>query len=156
MTTDIDRKKKMMKVLKYGFTIVLIVAIALLLMNGSIPKKYLKAQQDSSAAHYAQPNGSAEYQNEWRIFIRQSELMMSQNEKRIVAFKETIEEAGPKAILEYGHAVDSLEQKNSQLKRMLHAYDSKRRAERERFQSTFRRQLDSIGRHIQRVLKENG
>jgi uncharacterized protein with GYD domain len=145
-----------MKIVKYGFFFVLIVAIALLLMNGSIPKKYLKAIDRNDGT-----GGETKYdrpvtQNDWKSFVELSNRTIAENEKRITAFKVTIEEAGPKALLQYRTAVDALEQKNSELKRLLELYTAERLTDREHFQQQFRQRLDSVGRSIQKVLKDNG
>lgn len=145
-----------MKIIKYGFVLVLIVAIALLLMNGSVPKRYLKAIDQNEGIQRELNSDRPAVPNDWQSFVVQSERTIAANEKRIAAFKETIEEAGPKALVQYGAAVDALEQKNNNLKRILQAYVGKRFADREQFQSVFRQRLDSVGRSIQKVLKENG
>lgn len=145
-----------MKVLKYGFFFVLIVAIALLLMNGSIPKKYLKAIDGGGATGWPTGYDRTVTQNDWKSFVDRSTLAIAENERRIAAFKVTIEEAGPKALVQYRTAVDALEQKNSELKQLLELYTAERLTEREHFQILFRQRLDSVGRSIQKVLKDNG
>lgn len=151
-----DELMTTMKVLRYGFTIVLILAIALLLMNGAIPKKYLKAVNGFDESEQRRKNEITTAHTEWQSFMLQSGRQISANENRIAAFKVTMDEAGPKAIQEYRAPLEILEQKNIALKKMLEAYNTKRRREQEDFQSTFRQRLDSIVNSIQKVLKDNG
>ncbi|MFA6467619.1 MAG: hypothetical protein WCW35_01895 [Bacteroidota bacterium] len=144
-----------MKFFNFGFVFVLFVAIALLLMNGGIPQKYLKDIDRNEGAHREVKNDRTTALNDWQSFVDQSEQTIAANEKRIAAFKETIEEAGPKALVQYGTAVDELEQQNSDLKRILRVYSEQRLIDREHFQSIFRQRLDSVGRSIQKVFKDN-
>jgi hypothetical protein len=145
-----------MKMMKYGFVVVLILALALLFLNGSIPKKYLKAvDRTGNFAGPVTPEGQ-DTLGGWTSFVSGAEQAIAANEKRIAAFRETIEEAGPKAIQEFRPSVDALDRKNGELKSMLHFYTEQRRMEQDMFRRTFILALDSIGQRMHRVMKENG
>lgn len=145
---------KFMSMMKYGFVSVLFLALALLFMNGSIPSKYLLA--GNGGKEQRQRSSPTDTQAVWISFVHASRLSLDSNDRRIVAFKEKIEEAGPKAILEFRRRADDLDQRNTELKQQLEAYIRQRNTEQERFRNSFLRRLDSMELRMQRVLKGNG
>jgi len=92
---------------------------------------------------------------EWQSFMLESEQMIETNEKRITAFKEMIEETGPKAVMMYSKKVGVLEQKNLDLRKELKEYKIEGQSQWEMFKMNFKHTLDSLGKSIDSVIKEN-
>jgi len=100
-------------------------------------------------------NAQTEYLAEWKTFKLESEQKIEANEKRIDAFKEKMEKAGPKVKAKYSKQVAVLEQKNRNLNKKLEDYKDEGQSKWEEFKTNFQNDLDEIGKTISDLFKAN-
>ena len=96
--------------------------------------------------------GIPNYLSEYLSFLNRPFLI---NEKKIEAFKERMENAGPERKAKYGRRVADLEQKNRDLRRNLAEYRDEGRSRWEQFKSNFKRDMDGIGETMNDLFKSN-
>jgi len=92
---------------------------------------------------------------EWQTFKRESEKTIEANEKRIDAFKEKMEHAGSRVKAKYSKEVAALEQSNRDLKRKLEEYKDEGQGKWEEFKTNFQHDLDSVGKTLKDLFKDN-
>jgi PHP family Zn ribbon phosphoesterase len=77
------------------------------------------------------------------------EQTIAANEKRIDAFKEKMEKAGPKFRAKYSKEVAVLEQKNLDLKKKLEEYKDGGQSNWEEFKTNFKHDMDAMGKTME-------
>ncbi|MFA6457602.1 MAG: hypothetical protein WCW40_12340 [Bacteroidota bacterium] len=117
--------------------------------NASTDEMFLKITDDSAGV----PHESG---IQWLQFVRASERLISENEIRITAYKETIEEAGPKAMVLYRKKVEQLEQQNIDLRIKLETMKKTERSNRDEFKLIFNRELNRLTKKIDETIPRNG
>jgi exonuclease VII large subunit len=95
-----------------------------------------------------------EYLAEWQTFKKESAQQIEANEKRIDAFKEKMEKAGPKVKTKYSKDVAVLEQKNHDLKKKLDEYKDEGQSKWEEFKTNFKHDMDGVGKTISDFFKD--
>jgi hypothetical protein len=96
-----------------------------------------------------------EFLAEWQTFKRESEQAIEGNEKKIDAFKAKMEKGGSKVKAKYSKDVAVLEQKNQDLKKKLEEYKDDGQGKWEEFKTNFKHDMDSIGKTMKDLFKEN-
>jgi predicted nucleic acid-binding Zn-ribbon protein len=114
----------------------------------SSEQRVKNANENVGDAKQELKSAQAEYLIEWQTFKRESELTIDANEKKIDAFKERMENAGPKTKAKYGKQVAALEQKNSDLKKKLEDYKDEGPSKWQEFKTNFKNDMDGIGKTI--------
>lgn len=118
-------------------------------------QKVENAKENVGDAKQDLQDAQTKYLAEWQTFKRDSELTIEANEKRIDAFKEKMERAGPKAKAKYRKDVAVLEQKNRDLKKKLEDYKDEGQSKWEEFKTNFKHDLDGVGRTMTDLFKDN-
>ena len=119
-------------------------------------QKVQNAKENVGDAKQELKNAQSAYLAEWQTFKRESELAIAANEKRIDAFKEKMEKAGPKVKAKYDKEVAALEQKNKDLKKKLEDYKDEGQSKWEEFKTNFKHDMDGIGKTMTDLFKDNG
>jgi exonuclease VII large subunit len=144
--------------IKHIFTFVVIGFIAgtLLTSCGKTPEQQVdNAKEKGGEAKQELKDARTEYLAEWQTFKRESEQTIEANEKRIDAFKEKMEKAGPKVKAKYSKEVATLEQKNRDLKKKLDEYKDEGQSKWEEFKTNFKHDMDGIGKTMKELFKDN-
>lgn len=119
-------------------------------------QKVQNAKENVGDAKQELKNAQSAYLAEWQTFKRESELAIAANEKRIDAFKEKMEKAGPKVKAKYDKEVAALEQKNKDLKKKLEDYKDEGQSKWEEFKTNFKHDMDGIGKTMTDLFKDKG
>jgi hypothetical protein len=98
----------------------------------------------------------ADYKADWKKFKADSDEQIKANENRIAAFKEQIKKAGTKTEAKYKKGIAELEQKNRDLKQKLEDYKDDGETKWEVFKTDFSHDMDSIGKTMADLFKDNG
>ena len=106
-----------------------------------------QAKQDSTTVR-------AERAKEWQAFKAESEQQIADNDKRIDAYKEKMEQAGPKAKAQYKKDVAALKQKNHELKEKLEDYKDGDQTKWQEFKTNFRADMDAVGKTMKDLFKD--
>ena len=106
-----------------------------------------QAKQDSTTVR-------AERAKEWQAFKAESEQQIADNDKRIDAYKEKMEKAGPKAKAQYKKDVAALKQKNHELKEKLEDYKDGDQTKWQEFKTNFRADMDAVGKTMKDLFKD--
>jgi sRNA-binding protein len=133
------------------YTVAAIACFAGLLFAGcgkSSDEKVEGAKQDLKDA-------KADYQAEWQTFKAESEKQIKANEDKIDEFKEKMEKAGTKAKAKYKKSVAELEKRNHELKEKLEDYKDEGQGKWEEFKTSFNTDMDSVGKTISDLFKDN-
>jgi hypothetical protein len=96
----------------------------------------------------------AERAKEWQAFKAESELQIAANDKRIDAYKEKMEKAGPKAKAQYKKDVAALKQKNHELKEKLEDYKDGDQTKWQEFKTNFKADMDAVGKTMKDLFKD--
>ena len=96
----------------------------------------------------------ANYLVEWQAFKTESEQQIADNDKRIDAYKEKMEQAGPKAKARYKKDVAALKQKNHELKEKLEAYKDEGQGKWEEFKTNFKNDMAAVGKTMKDLFKD--
>jgi hypothetical protein len=114
------------------------------------PTKETKVQEAKQGLQDAR----AEYLKEWEAFKAETELKIAANEKRIDAYKEKMENAGPKAKARYKKDVAALKQKNHELKEKLENYKDEGQGKWEEFKKNINDDLAAVGKTMKDLFKD--
>lgn len=118
-------------------------------------QKVDNATENVGYANQALKGARTGYLAKWRRFKRASEQTIKANEYRIDAFKEKMEEAGPKFKAKYGKEVTVLEQKNRNLKKKLEEYRDEGITKWEEFRMNFNDDMDGVGKTMASLFKDS-
>jgi exonuclease VII large subunit len=119
-------------------------------------RKVENAKETIRDAKQELKDAQTKYLAEWQTFKRESEQIIEANEKRIDAFKNTMDKAGPKVEAKYSKGVALLEQKNRDLKKKLDDYKDEGQSKWEEFKTNFKHDMDGIGKTMTDLFKDNG
>ncbi len=119
-------------------------------------RKVENAKETIRDAKQELKDAQTKYLAEWQTFKRESEQTIEANEKRIDAFKDTMDKAGPKIKAKYSKEVAILEQNNRDLKKKLHDYKDEGQSKWEEFKTNFKHDMDGIGKTMTDLFKDNG
>lgn len=112
-------------------------------------KKLDNAKDNVGAASQDLKDARTAFLAEWETFKRESELAIEANEKKIEAFKEKMEKAGPKFKAQYSKEVAALEQKNLDLKKKLENYKDDGQSNWAEFKTNVKNDIDAVGKTIE-------
>ena len=112
-------------------------------------------KQDVQKANQALADAQAQFDNEWKQFKSDTELKISNNEKRIKEFKVEMKKTSAKFKDKYANKVLTLEQKNIELKKMINNYQYKGNDNWEKFKQDFNSNLDSVGNSLNDIFTKN-
>ena len=152
-----ERIEETLKKEKSFFGIACVVFMSGVLCNGctkTSDQKIEKAKESIADSQKQFQNTHLTYLTEWQIFLRESDQIIAANQKRIDAFKQKIEEAGPKAIVMYRKKVETLEQKNLSQRKILKEYKDLGQTHWEEFKLNFNRDMDALGKNIEIELRD--
>lgn len=113
------------------------------------------AKQNVGEAKQDLKDVRTEYLADWQTFKRESEQTLEANEKRIDAFKDKMDKAGPKARARYNKEVAILERSNRDLKKKLEKYKDEGQGKWVEFKTNFKRDMDGIGKTLNDLFKDN-
>ena len=97
----------------------------------------------------------AEYRAEWRAFKKDSEEKIDANQVKIDAFKAKMDNAGPERRAKYADRIETLEQKNRNLRQQLADYKDRGPTKWQEFKSNFKHDMDGIGDTMSDLFKSN-
>jgi predicted RNase H-like nuclease (RuvC/YqgF family) len=106
-----------------------------------------QAVQDSTSVR-------AERAKEWQAFKAESEQQIADNDKRIDAYKEKMDKAGPKAKAKYSKEVVELKKKNHELKEKLEDYKDGDQTKWQEFKTNFKADMDAVGKTMKDLFKD--
>jgi hypothetical protein len=106
-----------------------------------------QAKQDSTTVR-------AERAKEWQAFKAESEQQIADNDKRIDAYKEKMEKAGPKAKAKYSKEITELKKKNHALKEKLEDYKDGDQTKWQEFKTNFKADMDAVGKTMKDLFKD--
>lgn len=129
-----------MKISLILFIIIAILAGTLLLINAGTAERPLSGEIRRQVA-------TADTSDPFIAFAKECERTIAMNERLLAAYKEHLEEAGPKAIRLFRREAELLEQRNLELRMQLKEMKNKRNA--------FRRDLDSLNGSVAAAVKNN-
>jgi hypothetical protein len=139
------------------FAVIGYMAGAFLTGCGETPEQKVdNALENAGYAPQEPGDAQTEYVAKWRRFKHRSEQTIKANEYRIVAFREKMEEAGPKFKAQYGYEVAVLEQRNRILKKKLGEYKDEGQTKQEEFRTNFNDDMDGVGRSMSALFKDDG
>src|SRR5512135_1711163 len=127
--------------IKHIFALAVIGVIAGTLLTGcekTSEQQVDNAKQKVGEAKQQLKDARTEYLAEWQTFKRESEQTIEANEKRIDAFREKMEKAGPKVKAKYSKEVAALERKNRGMKEKLEEYKDEGEGKWEEFKTNFK------------------
>ena len=96
----------------------------------------------------------AGYHSEWQTFKSEYEQKIELTEKMLAGFKQKTEKAGPEFKEKYSKEVAVLEQKNDDLKMKLANYKDEGQSKWEEFKTSFKEDMDGIGKTMEALFKE--
>jgi len=149
-------KRRIMKNNILTFAVIGFMAGTFLAGCDKTPEKKVEATQETKVQDAKQglQDARAEYLKEWEAFKAESELQIAANEKRIDAYKEKMEKAGPKAKAQYKKDVVALKQKNHELKEKLEAYKDEGQGKWEEFKTNFKNDMAAVGKTMKDLFKD--
>ncbi len=109
-----------------------------------------------AAAKQDVKDAKADFNADWEKFKAESEDQIKANDERIAAFKEKIKKAGTKTEAKYKKGIAELEQQNRALKQKLEDYKDDGATKWEVFKADFNHDMDSIGKTMTDLFKDNG
>ena len=119
------------------------------------PEQKLEANKESiGQAKLDSTEVRAERAKEWQAFKAEAELQIAANDKKIDAYKEKMEKAGPKAKAQYKKDVAALKQKNHELKEKLEDYKDGDQTKWQEFKTNFRADMDAVGKTMKDLFKD--
>jgi chromosome segregation ATPase len=119
------------------------------------PEQKLEANKESiGQAKQDTTTARAERAKEWQAFKAESEQQIADNDKRIDAYKEKMEKAGPKAKAKYSKEVTELKKKNHELKEKLEDYKDGDQTKWQEFKTNFRADMDAVGKTMKDLFKD--
>jgi len=143
-------KRRSMKNNIFTFAVMGFMAGTLLMGCGKTSEQKVEtAKEDVKDAKQELKAAQTEYLAEWQTFKREAEQTIAANEKRIDAFKEKMEKAGPKFRAKYSKEVAVLEQKNLDLKKKLEEYKDGGQSNWEEFKTNFKHDMDAMGKTME-------
>ena len=129
----------------FTFAVIIIMAAAFLMGCGkSTDQKVDNAKEKLGEAAQELKGAQTEYLAEWQAFKSESEQIFAANQKRIDAFKESLQKAGPEVRAKYGKEVAALEQKNLDLKKKLDEYKDDGKGNWKEFMTSIKNDMDGI------------
>ncbi len=123
--------------------------------NKTSEQKVKDAKEDMGEAKQELKDSGAGYLAEWQTFKSEYEQKIEANEKRLDAFKEKMEKAGPEVKAKYIKEIALLEQKNNDLKMKLADYKDDGQSNWEEFKTNFKKDMDGIGKTMDDLFKNN-
>jgi hypothetical protein len=119
------------------------------------PEQKLEANKENiGQAKLDSTEVRAERAKEWQAFKAEAELQIAANDKKIDAYKEKMEKAGPKAKAQYKKDVAALKQKNHELKEKLEDYKDGDQTKWQEFKTNFRADMDAVGKTMKDLFKD--
>jgi hypothetical protein len=119
------------------------------------PEQKLDAKKESvKQAKQDSMDVRAERAKEWQAFKVESEQQIADNDKKIDAFKEKMEKAGPKAKVKYSKEVTELKKKNHELKEKLEDYKDGDQSKWQEFKTNFKADMDAVGKTMKDLFKD--
>jgi hypothetical protein len=118
-------------------------------------QKLKGAIQNVGEAKQELKGDKSEFLAEWQTFKTECEQTLQDNEKKINAFKEKMEKAGPKVKAKYSKEVAVLEQNNRDLKKKLGDYKDEGQGKWVEFKTNFKHDMDGIGKKMTDLFKDN-
>jgi hypothetical protein len=119
------------------------------------PQQKLDANKESiGQAKQDSTDVRAERAKEWQAFKAESEQQIADNDKRIDAYKEKMEKAGPKAKAKYSKEVTELKKKNHELKEKLENYKDGDQSKWHEFKTNFKADMDAVGKTMKDLFKD--
>jgi chromosome segregation ATPase len=144
-----------MKTNIFAFAIMGFMAGTLLTGCDKTPEQKLEANKESIAqAKQDTTEARAERAKEWQAFKSESEQQIADNDKRIDAFKEKMEKAGPKSRAKYSKEITELKKKNHELKEKLEDYKEGDPSKWQEFKSNFKADMDAVGKTMKDLFKD--
>ena len=131
--------------------------VAAILLTGcekTSEQKVNNANENVGTAKQDLKDAQTEAAAEWQTFKNESEQQIAANEKRIDAFKEKMDKAGPKMKAKYDKDVENLEQRNRDLKQKLEDYKDEGPSKWQEFKTNFKRDMDAIGKTMTDIFKD--
>ena len=101
-------------------------------------------------------DAKADLNADWQKFKAESEDQIRANGERIDAFKVKIKKAGVKTEAKYKKGIAELEEQNRSLKLKLEEYKDDGSTKWEVFKADFSHDMDSIGKTMADLFKDNG
>jgi hypothetical protein len=133
--------------IKHIFTFFVIIIMTGAFIAGcgeSTDQKVDNAKEKLGEAAQELKDVQTEYLAEWQTFKSESEQIFAANQKRIDAFKESLEKAGPEVKAKYSDDVAALEQKNLDLKNRLNEYKEDGKSDWKEFMTSIKTDMDGI------------
>ncbi len=133
------------------FIIMTIVLISCLILTGisfAQETKVEAAKEKVKVAKQELKDAQTQNDKEWHQFKAAAELKISDNEKSIAEFKVKIKTADEKFKIKYEKKIDTLEQRNIELKKKISDYKYEGRDQWVIFKRGFNRDLKSVGKAI--------
>ena len=119
------------------------------------PEQKLEANKEKiGQAMLDSTNVRAERAKEWQAFKAESEQQIAENDKKIDAFKEKMDKAGPKMRAKYNKEVTELKKKNHELKEKLEDYKDGDQTKWQEFKTNFRADMDAVGKTMKDLFKD--
>ncbi len=129
---------------------------AVLMSCGKTSEQKVKnAKEDIGKAEQELKETQAGYLAEWQTFKSEYDSTIEANIKRIDAFKEKMDNAGPEVKAKHNKEVAVLEQKNNDLKMKLAEYKDDGQIKWEEFKTNFKKDIDGIGKTMDDLFKDN-
>ncbi|MBP6671844.1 MAG: hypothetical protein KA247_01785 [Bacteroidetes bacterium] len=129
-----------MKISLILFIVIALLAGTLLLINAGTAKRPLSSE-------IKRPIAVSDPADPFIQYAKECERAIAMNERLLAAYKEHLEETGPKAIRLFRGEAELLEQRNLELRMQLKEMKNKRIA--------FRRNLDSLNGSVAAAVKKN-
>jgi len=114
------------------------------------------ATQNANFDSREMKDAHSEFLTKLRRFKRVSEQTLKRNERRIIAFNEKMEEAGPTFKARYRNEAAVLEQRNRSLKKKLGEYNDESLHTWEKFKTGFNDDMDGVGKSMTVLFKDDG
>jgi type II secretory pathway component HofQ len=137
--------------MKTIFSFALIGCIAGMFLAGCGKTSEQKVQGDKQEVKDAK----ADYHADWQKFKTESDQQIKVNEDRIDSLKDKIKKADTKATVKFKKAVAELDQRNRDLKQKLEDYKDEGEGKWEEFKTNFNQDMDSIGKTMTDLFKDN-
>jgi DNA repair exonuclease SbcCD ATPase subunit len=148
-------KRRIMKNQIVAFAVMGFMAGTLLTGCEKTPEQKLEASKEKiGEAKQELKDVQAERAKEWQAFKTESEQQIADNDKRIDAFKEKMDKAGPKAKAKYSKEVAELKKKNHELKEKLEDYKDGDQSKWQEFKTNFKADMDAVGKTMKDLFKD--
>ncbi len=145
-----------MKIKIIGLAVIVCVAGTLSAGCGKTSEQKVEiVKENARDAQRSWQDAQAEYSSEWQTFLRESDRAIDANEKRIDAFKESMEKAGSKVNAKYSKNVAALEQKNRDMKKKLKEYKDEGPVKWEEFKTNFKHDMDGMEKTMTDLFKDS-